>query len=116
MSYKSVTVKRYKNRKLYYDGLYLNHDKLMKLFRKGYTVKVIQHGVESEVTEQIALGYKVLLSSLAANMDDYSTMKIFEIGDSIQKVFTGRKYHEKAELTNYSNILDLLGLRTKTTS
>tara|TARA_B100000131_G_scaffold321071_1_gene370818 strand:- start:1430 stop:1726 length:297 start_codon:yes stop_codon:yes gene_type:complete len=92
MSRKDVIITRYvdrKYKKYYYDGMYLRHDVLMKLIRKGYTLKVVHPGENLGEREQKVLGYKMLLSYLIHNVNKYSDMKICEIGDSIQKIFAG---------------------------
>ena len=116
MIYKSVSLKRYKNRKLYRNGKYLATGDFIKLYQKGYTVKVLQHGKKMDVIEQIELGYKLLVSQLSVHINTCSTNEIFDIGESITRVLTGRISYEKTELNNYNNILNLLGLRTKATS
>tara|TARA_B100000131_G_scaffold83403_1_gene80378 strand:+ start:123 stop:473 length:351 start_codon:yes stop_codon:yes gene_type:complete len=116
MSYKSISLKRYKNRKLYRKGMYLTTGDFIKLYQKGYTVKVLQHGKKMDVIEQIELGYKLLVSQLAVHINTCSTNEIFDIGESITKVLTGRNVYEKTELSNYNNILNVLGLRTETIS
>jgi len=116
MIYKSITVTRYKNRKLYYDKRYLKTFDYIRLFRNGYTVKVKQCGIEMDALAQIELGYKVLISQLAHHIDKYSTKEIFELGEGVTKFLTGRISYEKEELSNYNNILNILGLRSKTTS
>ena len=116
MIYKSISLKRYKNRKLYRNGKYLTEGDFIKLYQKGYTVKVTQHGEKMDVIEQIELGYKLLINQLSKHTDKCSTNEIFNIGESITRVLTGRIEYEKTELNNYNNILNLLGLRTKATS
>tara|TARA_B100000214_G_scaffold315797_1_gene249159 strand:- start:5026 stop:5376 length:351 start_codon:yes stop_codon:yes gene_type:complete len=116
MNYKSISLKRYKNRKLYRKGMYLTAGDFIKLYQKGYTVKVTQHGKKMDVIEQVELGYKLLVSQLAVHINTCSPNEIFDIGESITRVLTGRNVYEKAELSNYSNILNVLGLRTKATS
>ena len=116
MNYKSISLKSYNIWILYRKGMYLTTGDFIKLYQKGYTVKVLQHGKKMDAIEQVELGYKLLVSQLAVHINTCSTNEIFDIGESITKVLTGRNVYEKTELSNYNNILNVLGLRTKTTS
>ena len=116
MNYKSITITRYSDRKMYYNKRNLKTFDYLRLFQKGYIVKVKQLGVEMDTLEQIELGYKILISQLAHHVHKCSTNEIFNIGEAITKVLTGRNVYEKTELSNYTNILNVLGLRTKAPS